>query len=87
MTKDVLETYISDFLFEPAIEFGKVENTSEYQYISKKKTALPQYLKNFVPSDHSIEVEEGPEMMKCIGIKWDNQFSLFFEIGRKLQLL
>ena len=58
-------------MYQPALEYGKIDDCEAYNYVFHKPTTLSPYLKNFLPPN--IEHEEDPdeirEVLYCKGIK------------------
>ena len=74
-------TYVQDFLYQPALEFGKENDKNSYKNVFHKPTTLFPYLKMFVaPNDSDISVTEdngGDEgysnrLLHCKGIQGIN---------------
>ena len=75
----MLETFVDAFMYEPAIEFGKGQEVTQYKYICDKPLSLPKYLKHFVPPDTSILLKDGPDIVQCIGIDGVNKPHIFLK--------
>ena len=73
VTADVLNTFVSAFMYEPAIEFGQKDKPTSYKYIFDPPTNLPKYLEHFAQPNKSIQIEAGPELFQCIGIEGVNK--------------
>ena len=69
-----LLTLTQAFLYQPALEFGKKEDSSAYKYIFNKPNTLPTYLKMFLPPNVSVEEDEDEvrDTIRCNGIQGIN---------------
>ena len=77
--KEVM-TFAQTYLYEPAIEYGKMNDSYEYKCIFDKPSSLPKYLCHFCPPDDSISCDECPLLSQCIGVDEMNPVHAFLSI-------
>ena len=66
-------------MFDPCVEFGKLDDPHQLEYLNEKPCSLQKYLKHLLPPDESIKIEEGPELLNCMGIPAINKSHCFLK--------
>ena len=68
ITEDGLMNFAQAYLYDPAVVYGKLEESCEYRYIFGKPSSLSKYLENFCQPNVFIACVEGHSLSICCGI-------------------